>query len=636
MRPRHTLKLVGVALGLVALVCVWHYLAPRALGGSTSYVVTEGVSMEPRFHTGDLAVVRSQSSYHVGEIVAYYSNEFHTIVLHRIVGQEGARYVFKGDNNNFVDYEHPLRSQLIGALWIHIPGAGARLDSLRSPALTGALFSIGVLLLTGTWFTRRRRLRGRERRAGERGRAARESVPLGSAEPTAGVLAVGLLALLPFVALALLAFTRPATARKTVSVPYRQGAVVSYSAEAAPGPVYAGDRAVTGDPLFTHVLGEVEFHLAYLFHAAAPHAVHGRAALYATVTAPSGWQTTLQLGQPTYFQGDRALLSARLDLSALLGLLRGVAAVTQVSASTYTFTLIPHVSTGGSHDGAPLHATFAPPIQFTLNQAELQPAGATGGAATAGQTAASQFTPSGTGSVTSVRYEAQPLSLGVAQTSVATARALALAGIALVLCALVAALALVRRGPRRDEAAAIRQRYSHLIVPVERVWQIPGVAVIDVADMDALVHIAEHYERSILCERTPQGEVFWVTDESGQFRYMIGGSAPAVGQREPVAAPAPIEAPVLLEVPVPDAQLYTQELNLGGGIISAYATQETPVVAPPEPEPLPEPAPEPVPAPQGDWQDEVLADAVLPGDEDWRLACESAGMVFAAPRLAGS
>jgi hypothetical protein len=37
--------------------------------------------------------------------------------------------------------------------------------------------------------------------------------------------------------------------------------------------------------------------------------------------------------------------------------------------------------------------------------------------------------------------------------------------------------------------------------------------------MEALARIAEHYERSILRERTAEGDVFWVTDESGQFRY---------------------------------------------------------------------------------------------------------------------
>ena len=61
----------------------------------------------------------------------------HTVVLHRIIGREGERYVFKGDNNNFVDPEQPRASQLIGGLWIHIAGAGKRLEAFASPDARG-------------------------------------------------------------------------------------------------------------------------------------------------------------------------------------------------------------------------------------------------------------------------------------------------------------------------------------------------------------------------------------------------------------------------------------------------------------------------------------------------------------------
>ena len=71
-----------------------------------------------------------------------------------------------------------------------------------------------------------------------------------------------------------------------------------------------------------------------------------------------------------------------------------------------------------------------------------------------------------------------------------------------------------------------------MIVPVARVWQLPGVPVIDVEDMDALAQIAEHYDRSILHEVAEDGEAFWVTDESGQFRYAVGVWAGA-SQGEP-------------------------------------------------------------------------------------------------------
>ncbi len=156
------------ALTLALLASLWFLFAPAAVGGSTSYVETDGISMEPRFHSGDLAIVRQESDYRVGQIVAYHNRELGTVVLHRIIGRDGSRYTFKGDNNNFTDFEHPTRSQLIGALWIHLPGAGRALNSVRSPALIGLLFVIGTLLVGGVSFAKRRRRRKRGRAEGTR------------------------------------------------------------------------------------------------------------------------------------------------------------------------------------------------------------------------------------------------------------------------------------------------------------------------------------------------------------------------------------------------------------------------------------------------------------------------------------
>ena len=107
MRPRYTKKLISGALVALVLGSLWFYFAPASVGGSTNWVVTDGISMEPRFHAGDLVLVRAQSDYRVGQIVAYHNKQLHTIVLHRIIGRAGSRYIFKGDNNNFVDFEHP-------------------------------------------------------------------------------------------------------------------------------------------------------------------------------------------------------------------------------------------------------------------------------------------------------------------------------------------------------------------------------------------------------------------------------------------------------------------------------------------------------------------------------------------------
>jgi signal peptidase I len=540
MRIPRPKKLLSLALGLIVLGSVWFWFAPAGLGGSASYVVTDGVSMQPRFHTGDLAIVRSQSAYHVGEIVAYHNHMLHTIVLHRIIGRAGSRYIFKGDNNHFVDFEHPAANQLIGALWLHIPGAGADLQSLRSPALTGALVAAGTLLLLGAAFTRRRRLRRRQRRAGVGAHGAPGRLPRpGSVTPAAGLLALGVLALLPFVVLALLAFTRPTTASQPFKAPYKQSGTLTYSADAKPGPTYPDERAVTGDPLFTHLVNVVNLRFAYLFHAADPHSLRGTASLAATLASSSGWQTTLQLGSPAHFRGDHAVTTGSLNLAALLALMQRVETTTAVRGSA-TLTIVPHVHASGSFAAAPLHAAFSPQIKFLLSPLELQPAGANGDLPTEGLASLGELSPSTYGLATGSRPQPLSLSFGVAQMSVASARRIALYGMVLVTFALLALLACLRlarvrsRSRPRDESASIRSRYGRMIIPVARVWQLPGVPVIDVADMEALAQIAEHYDRSILHEVAEDGEAFWVTDESGQFRYALGVWA-AAAEEESVA-----------------------------------------------------------------------------------------------------
>ncbi|MGH2855846.1 MAG: signal peptidase I, partial [Solirubrobacteraceae bacterium] len=124
----------------------WFYLAPTAIGGSTTYVVTSGISMEPSFHTGDLAIVRPASQYRVGDIVAYHSTLLHVITLHRIVAIHNGRYTFKGDNNNFTDPTHPSRAALVGRLWLRVPHGGMLLHWLHTP-LIGALLAGGAGLL---------------------------------------------------------------------------------------------------------------------------------------------------------------------------------------------------------------------------------------------------------------------------------------------------------------------------------------------------------------------------------------------------------------------------------------------------------------------------------------------------------
>ena len=577
---RHPLKkLLATTLGILVLGSLWFYLAPAPLGGSTTYVVTHGVSMEPHFHTGDLAVVRSQSSYHVGEVVAYHNKELHTIVLHRIIGRDGNRYIFKGDNNDFIDFEHPAASQLIGALWLHIPGAGATLQSIRSPALVGILVAAALLLLLGGVFMRRRRLRRRQRRAGQSSEHGHIYPPMPAADSVTMIVALGLVALLPFVMLAVLAFTRPATKLHTVPVAYKQSGRFSYSADATPGPAYPANRAITGDPLFTSVLNEVSIRFGYLFTSAAKHSLSGKASLSATLTSTSGWNTTFPLGSTAYFHGDHGGVSATLNLSSLHALIQSVEKTTKVGGS-YTLTVIPHVSVTGNLEHLPMSTTFSPLLEFSVSELELKPTlGGSTSSATAAPSKASVFTPSASGSVPSKGYQPLFLSFKLVRLSVATARSIALIGIALVIAGLIAMLALLRLRERpRDEAMSIRARYGHMIIPVGNVTQPAGTSVINVADMEALVRIAEHYDRSILHETTAGGEAFWVTDESGQFRYSVG--APALAGTQPAVAGESEQAPYTVSTPAfiaaqPTAAIENQQPDYTVSSPAYFAHQPT-------------------------------------------------------------
>src|SRR5205085_2617890 len=91
----------------------------------------------------------SRPSYHVGDVVGYHSNAIHRDVLHRIIARHGDRFVFKGDNNDFLDPEQPAASQLFGRRWLVVPNAGSVLEQVHAPRYAAGLAGLAVLVLVG-------------------------------------------------------------------------------------------------------------------------------------------------------------------------------------------------------------------------------------------------------------------------------------------------------------------------------------------------------------------------------------------------------------------------------------------------------------------------------------------------------
>jgi signal peptidase len=158
LRAAGWLLLVG-ALALVALL--W----PQSLGGSVAYVRVDGHSMDPTFHTGDLAVVRRQSSYAIGDPVAYRipEGEFGAgaLVIHRLIGGNGtAGFVTQGDNKTIKDDWHPRTADIVGRVRYNLPGAGTTAAELTKPVYLGALVG-GLTVLVMVFPSRPRAPRGR-------------------------------------------------------------------------------------------------------------------------------------------------------------------------------------------------------------------------------------------------------------------------------------------------------------------------------------------------------------------------------------------------------------------------------------------------------------------------------------------
>ncbi len=127
--PARRLLADVVVLGLIAVIAF--ALWPTRLGGATTYVIVKGTSMEPKFHTGDLAVVRQQDHYNVGDIVAYRIPKGTAgagqMVIHRIIGRHHGGYLLQGDNRTTADTWNPTDDEVVGRfrMLIPIPGAGA-------------------------------------------------------------------------------------------------------------------------------------------------------------------------------------------------------------------------------------------------------------------------------------------------------------------------------------------------------------------------------------------------------------------------------------------------------------------------------------------------------------------------------
>jgi signal peptidase I len=518
-------RLVTGAIVLLFAVA-WLVAGPARLGGTTTYVATHGISMEPRFHTGDLALVRPASEYRVGDVVAYRSAVLHSIVLHRVIALDGDRYVFKGDNNDFVDPIHPRRDELIGRLWVRVPHGGAVLGWLQSPLVAALLCGgVGLLLLRPVRRRRRRRHHRGDQRSRRRGAPSMTGGSTGLSADARMLLTGCAVAAAACLALGVLAWTRPATNRVAEKIAYTQKVRFSYRADAPAGAVYPSGSVRTGDPIFLRLVHQVRVKIAYRLVSGAPSRLSGTQEVRVRLTSPTGWNRTMELQPPTAFSGASSSAWVTLDLDRLQALIHRVETLIGApSGAPFTVDVLPRVRVKGTLRGEALATRYEPALSFQLDALQLRSGNGAAGAAAASAAraprggAADGFAPSRAGSVAAATEVPNHLHLRGHALGVGMGRWLALAG--LLLAAAVAALTTVRERRRpTDPSMQIHARYGHLIVSIASIVHDPAQPVVDVTSIDALAQIAERSERVILHHHRIGAESYLVDDDGTLFRY---------------------------------------------------------------------------------------------------------------------
>ena len=531
-----------VAVAVVALL--WLFFAPTQLGGPIVYTSTVGNSMQPRFHKGDLALVRPASSYRVGDIVLYQSPVLHRAVLHRILVIQDGHYFFKGDHNTFVDPGYATRGDLLGKLWLRVPSAGKALSWIAEPTHSALIAAVAAfVLLFGIAGGKQRRTRRQSRQHPRNGVRAVLRRRVHKPRRTATFL-VGAVALLVALVLVPLAFLSPL--RKTVewNGAYQNTGTFSYSAAAKATAAYPSGMVRTGQPLYLSLVRTVQIAFAYRFRSELPHRVHGTIALTGRLSTDS-WSHTYPLHGPIRFSGDGAAVHATVDLRAFQAFARQLSVEQGVVAPSYKVDLVPIVHIRGLVGGKAVDSSFSPSLPFTLTQAAATP----NPPQSATLPGAEYQQPS---SASALQAALHPVGMGILpahapnfltiaryRIPVSLGRGL---GLGLLACGIL--LCLSGQFRRRKDIWSNEQRiaFRHQCVVVD-VATLPAVDNgIEMLDFEQLAALAEHLDRPILRERRRSGDLYAVEDGARRYTHRSVAALVAAGQEaEPL--PPPVVVP---------------------------------------------------------------------------------------------
>ncbi|HET7481497.1 MAG TPA: signal peptidase I [Actinomycetota bacterium] len=511
-------KVFGILVVVASMAAAWFFLAPRGVGGPISYVVTDGVSMQPRLHAGDLVLLREAPSYGVGDIAGYRSHSLDRVVLHRIVDETAdGRFLFKGDNNDFIDQDHPTAADLLGAKWVIVPGGGKVFNWVGQPLHAAVLASLVVLLLGWGLFapSRRRRRNARHEMPRRSGRAPSGRAPSGRPSPgfTTIAVVIGTCSLL----VGAVAWTHAERDVVSKDARFETRGAFSYSASVDKSSVYQDGKVTTGEPLFLKLADEVTVRFDYSVVAAEDRDVTGDGSLMLTLSDPNGWSYVQRLDGTTTDTADGGSLEGVVNLAKVRAVLARFTKLTELQQAAYSLTIQPRLHLSGAVAGQPIDQEFAPQLAFDLDQfrARLKTPGVD---PNTGLASGDQLHPVVPGTVQIPEVVPGVVALGPFRLPVAGTRTGALFGL---LVALLFAFAGLRSRPITDEADAITRRYGPFLVDASSASPPVESRVIGVRTMDELARVAARYERFIVHEEENGIHTYSVADDGIVYWYQV-------------------------------------------------------------------------------------------------------------------